>query len=273
MNAEIKPLPVRPIRNNAPNVARVYIGWDPREIDAYEVAKRTLIRTASVPVSITPLVLHQLELAGLMRRPLRKLQKGKGMVIKNGQVEKRVITSAQSMQMWDEISDAPMSTQFANSRWLTPLLAQTGWALFVDCDVVFLADVAELFAHADPQYAVMCVQHGAIEGNGFKMDGQIQTSYSRKNWSSVVLFNCDHPKNRGLTLELINKRPGRDLHRFCWLDDSDIGRLPGEWNWLVNVQPRPKAPKLAHFTLGGPWLPQWERQPHDDIWLGASQDC
>lgn len=253
---------------------RVYIGWDPREIDAYEVAKRTLIRHSSLPVSITPLVLHQLELAGLMRRPMRKLQKGKGMVIKNGQIEKRVITAAQSLQMWDEVSDAPMSTQFANSRFLTPMLAQTGWALFVDCDVVFMADVAELFACADPDKAVMCVQHAALEqGNGLKMDGQIQTQYNRKNWSSVMLFNCEHPKNRGLTLEMINKRPGRDLHRFCWLDDADIGALPAEWNWLVNVQPRPAAPKLAHFTLGGPWLPQWERKPHDDIWLGATQDC
>lgn len=273
MNAEIERLPVQRVLKSHPQPLHVYIGWDSREIDAYEVAKRTLIRNTSRPVSVTPLVLHQLELGGLMRRPIRKLQKGKGMVIKGGKIERRVITSAQSMQMWDEISDAPMSTQFANSRFLVPLLAQTGWALFVDCDVVFLGDVAELFEHADADKAVMCVQHGALEAAGFKMDGQIQTAYNRKNWSSVMLFNCDHPANRGLTLEVINRKPGRDLHRFCWLDDSQIGSLPAAWNWLVNVQPRPKDPKLAHFTLGGPWLPQWERQPHDDIWLGASQYC
>jgi hypothetical protein len=256
-----------------PDVLRVYIGWDPREIEAYEVAKRSLIRRSSRPVSIAPLVLADLELAGLMRRPIRRLPKGKPMIVQDGRVERRVVTSAQSLQMWDEISSAPMATQFANSRFLVPLLARTGWALFVDCDVVFLRDPVELFALADPDKAVMCVQHGKLEESGTKMDGQIQTVYSRKNWSSVMLFNCDHPKNKGLTLDLINKRPGRDLHRFCWLDDQDIGELPPEWNWLVNVQPRPADPKLAHFTLGGPWLPNWLRASHDDVWLGASQDC
>lgn len=251
----------------------VYIGWDPREDDAYKVARDSILRHASRSVSIIPLMLYRLELAGLMRRPVRRLQKGKGMIIKDGKIERRVITSGQSLQMWDEISDAPMSTQFANSRFLTPLLAQTGWAAFLDCDVVALDDIAELFDLADPSKALMCVQHGKLQEEGTKMDGQIQTVYNRKNWSSVMLFNCDHPKNRGLTLDLINTRPGRDLHRFCWLDDDDIGSLPEEWNWLVNVQPRPKTPKIAHFTLGGPWLPNWSRQPHDDLWLGASQNC
>jgi lipopolysaccharide biosynthesis glycosyltransferase len=222
---------------------------------------------------ITPLVLSRLELAGIMRRPTRRIPKGKGLVIKDGRIERRVITAAQSLQLWDEISDAPMATQFANSRFATPILAQTGWAAFLDCDVVALGDIGELFALADPDKAIMCVQHGRLAAEGLKMDGQIQTAYNRKNWSSVMLFNCDHPKNRGLTLDLINKRPGRDLHRFCWLEDDDIGNLPPEWNWLVNVQPRPDAPKIAHFTLGGPWLENWSRQRYDDVWLGASQNC
>lgn len=252
---------------------KVYIGWDPRETEAYEVARRSILRHASRPVSITPLVLRDLELQGLIRRPIRRLPKGKGMIIKDGRIERRVITAAQSLQMWDEVSDAPMATEFACSRFVTPILAQRGWALFVDCDVVALADIAELFELADPEKAVLCVKHGKLETEGVKMDGQIQTAYNRKNWSSVMLFNCEHPKNKGLTLDLINKRPGRDLHRFCWLDDHDIGALPGEWNWLVGVQPRPAEPKLAHFTLGGPWLPNWQRATHDDVWLGASQDC
>lgn len=279
MNAELKTEHERTIERRTIAAAvqkpplKVYIGWDPREVDAYEVAVRSIQRHAGQAVQITPLMLKQLELHGLMRRPLRRIPRGRGMIVREGRIERRVITGAQSLQMWDEISDAPMSTEFANSRFLTPLLAQTGWAAFLDCDVVAMGDIAEVFEHADPDKAVMCVQHGKLEETGTKMDGQIQTAYKRKNWSSVMLFNCDHPKNRGLTLDLINGKPGRDLHRFCWLDDEDIGALPGEWNWLVNVQPRPASPKLAHFTLGGPWLPGWERQPHDDIWLGASQDC
>jgi len=234
---------------------RIFMGWDSRELEAYKVAVRSLRRHTTRPLDITPLVLPKLELAGLMRRPRRP--------------------GVAPGSLWDTISDAPMSTEFAISRFLTPILAQSGWALFMDADMVALADVAELFALADDDKAVMCVQHEVNwpAGHAVKMDGQPQVAYLRKNWSSVMLFNCDHPKNLGLNLDMINGRPGRDLHAFCWLDDHDIGALPGEWNWLVNVEPRPAAPKLAHFTLGGPWFPDWKRQPHDDIWLGASQDC
>lgn len=240
------------------SAASVYVGWDAREVPAYQVACSTMVERSSIPLRITPLRLRPLELAGLIRRP-RSVRHG---------------------CMWDEISQAPMSTEFAISRFLTPLLAQSGWALFVDGDVVVLEDVASLYALADDDYAVMCVQHPwALSGGnppgdqGWKMDGQMQTSYARKNWSSVMLFNCDHPANRGLTLERINSLPGRDLHRFCWLDDRWIGALPPEWNWLVGVQSRPATPNLAHFTLGGPWLPGWEPHEHDDLWLAASANC
>jgi hypothetical protein len=249
--------PAAPVSRGTPIPAplKVVMGWDSREVPAYETAVRSMRRHSSRALDITPLQLPKLELAGLIRRPRRPgLTPG---------------------TLWDVLSDAPMSTEFANTRFLTPLLAQSGWVLFTDCDVVFLADVAELFALADEDKAVMCVQHEVDwpKGHALKMGGQIQTSYLRKNWSSVMLFNCDHPKNLGLTLDMINGRAGRDLHAFCWLDDHDIGALPGEWNWLVGVQPRPAAPKLAHFTLGGPWINDWKRQPHDDLWLGASQDC
>jgi lipopolysaccharide biosynthesis glycosyltransferase len=232
------------------SVASVYIGWDAREARAYEVAAQSLEERSSIPVQITPLRLRPLELQGLIRRP-RSIGRG--------------------AQMWDHISNAPMSTEFAISRFLTPLLAQAGWVLFCDCDVLFLEDIAGLFELADDEYAVMCVKHPPLEpGPGFKMDGQMQTSYARKNWSSVMLFNCDHPANRGLTLEKINTLPGRDLHRFCWLDERWIGELPPEWNWLVGVQPCPISPKLAHFTLGGPWLAGWIPHEHDSLWLAAS---
>ena len=250
------------------SVAKVYIGYDPREDAAAQAAEASLLARSSIPLDITQLHLRQLELAGLIRRPRKVLQKGAPMVIQNGHVHR---TAAKRGTLWDEISGAPMSTEFAISRFVTPLLAHRGWAAFLDCDTVALADIAELFALADPRYAVMCVQHGALHCHGeTKMDGQVQLPYVRKNWSSVMLFNCDHPANKGLTLELINRAPGRDLHRFCWLDDMWIGALPPEWNWLVGVQPRPAHPKLAHFTLGGPWLAGWTPHEHDDVWLAAA---
>jgi hypothetical protein len=84
------------------------------------------------------------------------------------------------------------------------------------------------------------------------------------------MFNCDHPANRRLSLDDINNRPGRDLHAFYWLHDSEIGELSREWNWLVNVQPEPERPRIAHYTLGGPWFDDWVPQPYDELWLEAA---
>jgi lipopolysaccharide biosynthesis glycosyltransferase len=224
---------------------KVFIGHDPREQAAYDVAVSSL-RAHSPSALVEGLRLDRLAATGLLRRP----------VDTRGQI-------------YDLPSNAPCSTEFAISRFLVPILCQSGWALFVDCDVVFMADVAELFALADPSKAVMVVKHDQL-GGGMKMDGQVQTHYARKNWSSVVLFNCDHPANRRLSLQDVNERPGRDLHAFYWLADDEIGSLPGEWNWLVNVEPKPETPKIAHFTEGGPWLPTWRGAEHDDLWLRAS---
>lgn len=227
---------------------RVYIGFDKREADAYEVAVDSLRRNASGPVAITPIVLDRNQRWGLISRPWR-ICKG---------------------SLWDVPSEAPQSTEFAISRFLTPILAQTGFALFVDSDVVFLGDVYELAALADPHRAIQCVQHAAQPiGSGVKMDGQLQLAYARKNWSSVMLFNCDHEAHGALTLDTLQRVPGRDLHRFFWCQDDEIGALPGEWNWLVGVQPKPTAPKLAHFTLGVPSMAGCEGSEHADVWWAA----
>lgn len=223
---------------------KVYIGYDSREHDAFETAAFSLLRHASIPVEITPLKLQKLEEWGLLRRP----------------------TDLRG-QRYDIISNAPASTEFAISRFLVPFLAQTGWALFVDCDVLFRADVAELLELADPRYALMCVKHDYVPSTASKMDGQAQTVYARKNWSSVMLFNCDHPANRRLSLADVQERRGFDLHQFYWLNDAEIGALPAEWNWLVNVEPEPLYPKIAHFTLGGPFTPGWSGAAHDGLWI------
>lgn len=260
------------MRADRQSVANVYIGWDSRELRAYEVAHYSLARNATCPVRITPLRLRELEAQGLYRRPRARLAKGRGLYIGEGKVERRVVSRASAGTMWDTVSGAPMATEFACSRFLTPLLAQSGWAAFMDCDVLVGGDVAELFALADPRFAVMVAKHAPIDGSSYKMDGQPQVPYYRKNWSSVMLFNCDHPSNRWLTLDRLNRTPGRDLHRFCWLQDEEIGALPLAWNWLVNVAPCPDDWKLAHFTLGGPWLAGWSPQAHDDLWLSAAAD-
>lgn len=222
---------------------RVYLGWDKREAEAYKVAGLSLAARTTVPVIITPLSESRLAESGFVRRP----------------------TDTRG-QRYDILSNAPASTEFAVTRFMTPLLAQTGWALFVDCDVVFMDDIAELFALADSKYAVMCVKHQFDGLTGTKMDSQIQSAYPRKLWSSVMLFNCDHPANKRLSLQDVNERPGRDLHAFYWLADSEIGELPPEWNWLVGLQPKPEVPKIAHFTLGTPNLVGVDPHPDHVIW-------
>lgn len=220
---------------------KVFIGYDGREAEAYRVAEKSLKRF-SPSATVTKLDADRLAAYGLLRRPTD---------LRGG--------------IYDFPSNAPASTAFHVSRFLVPHLAQSGWALFVDCDVVFLSDVAELFALADPSKAVMVVRHDQ-EGSGTKMDGQLQLRYPRKNWSSVVLFNCDHEANLRLSLQDVNERPGRDLHRFYWLHDSEIGELPSRFNWLVDVEPRPDDVAIAHMTLGGPWLEGWKGGSFDKEW-------
>lgn len=225
---------------------RIWIGYDAREEVAYDVAAHSLRAHASAPVSVTPLNIHWLAEYGLLRRPTDR----RG-------------------QLYDIPSNAPASTDFAISRFLVPILAQSGWALFCDSDVVFVGDVAELFALADDRYAVMVVKHSMTEAGGRKMDNQVQTAYPRKAWSSVVLWNCSHKANKRLSLVDVQERRGFDLHGFYWLADSEIGDLPPEWNWLVGVQPKPTAPKLAHFTLGIPAMAGLESCDHAEIWWEA----
>lgn len=223
---------------------RVFVGWDSREVTAYDVCKWSLARRCSYPVSVYPIMEKSVRHAGLYTREHEK---------KDG-------------QLWDKISGAPMSTEFAITRFLTPHLAQEGWALFIDCDMLILGDVSDLFKKADPKYAVQVVKHLHIPEETEKMDGQIQTAYPRKNWSSVMLFNCDHPANRNLTLEKINTLPGRDLHAFSWLKDEEIGSLPLDWNYLVDVSPEIDRPLLAHYTLGTPDMPGYTTGQWAEKW-------
>lgn len=222
---------------------RIFIGWDTRETEAFEVARRTAERFGH---EVTPLFEERLRAAGMLTRP----------------TDRRA-------QIFDLNSNAPQSTEFAITRFFVPLLAHSGWAMFVDCDVVFLEDPECLASFADPRRAVCVVKFPPLAVGGTKMDGQVQQPYPRKLWSSIVLWNCDHPGNRRLNLTSLNQLPGRDLHAFCWLADDEIGDLPPEANWLVGMQPKPERPLIAHYTLGTPNMPGRESTEHAQLWWAA----
>lgn len=225
---------------------RVYIGYDSHETAAYAVAMDSL-RRLSPTVPITTLDHERLRRSGLLTRTVYR----------------------DNNRRFDAASEAPVSTEFAISRFITPILAQSGYALFTDCDVVFMRDVEDIMQHVDGSKAVYVVKHNHKPSTVTKMGGHFQTTYDRKNWSSVMLFDCDHPANSRLTLFDLNNRTGRDLHQFYWLADEEIGELPSEWNWLVGEQPKPDYPAIAHFTLGGPWINGWKPREHDELWERA----
>ncbi len=229
----------------------VYIGYDAREHDAFLVAEASLRRHASEPIQVVPLCSGQLRAQRLLTRSV----------------------DSRGGRQYDLSSDAYQSTEFAVSRFLVPFLAQTGFAVFVDCDVVFTRDIVELLAEADSNKAVQVVKHEYAPCLNNKMDDQPQSAYHRKNWSSVMVWNCDHEANRRLTLDDVNKRRGLELHQFYWLHDSEIGDLNPAWNWLVGEQPKPPEVGVAHFTLGGPWVPGWQSTEHDEIWNNEAVIC
>jgi hypothetical protein len=226
----------------------IYIGYDPKPAEAlsFAVARHSIKGRLAYHIPIYGLQLDALKLQGLYWRS----------------------TEVRDGRLWDTISNAPMSTEFAISRFLVPHIQRAGLALFVDADVMARVSLTELFACADQSKACMVVKHAAYRpASERKMDGQVQTAYARKNWSSVVLFNCDHPSTRRLTPEMVNSRPGLWLHQFSWLDDSEIGELDSCWNHLVGEAiPRPDA-KLVHFTNGCPCIAGHEHCEFAGEWL------
>lgn len=212
---------------------RVFIGYDPREAVAFSVLSYSIHARSSVPVSIAALKLS--ELGGILTRERDPLQ----------------------------------STDFSFSRFLVPYLSgYEGWSLYLDCDMLMLEDVAELFGYANAGFAVLVVPHDHRPKEKKKFLGEKQTAYARKNWSSVMLFN--NARCRRLTPDYVNRASGLELHQFRWLgaerESDEIGTLPSRWNHLVGYdKPRPDA-AIAHYTLGGPYFRSYETCEYGREW-------
>lgn len=225
------------MKKNVPDrkVLNIYIGWDSREGLAADVCKFSIQKNSSIPVNVVYLKQEELR----------------------------------ESKLYDREPDPLASTEFTFTRFLVPTLNNhKGWAIFVDCDFLWVDDVANLLELADPSKAVMVVKHDYTPPEGTKMDGKQQSVYPRKNWSSMVLWNCEHPKNKALTIKEVNSQTGQYLHRFQWLDDDDIGELPMAWNWLVNWYRlhRDGTPSAIHYTEGGPWFDNYKNCEFAEEW-------
>lgn len=207
----------------------IFIGYDPREAIAYHVCVNSIIRNSSTPVSITPLALS----------------------------------------LFSDYTETHTdgSNQFIYSRFLVPYLTgYVGQAIYIDGDMVVRGDVAELWSLRDLTKDVQVVKHDYKTRMKEKYLGSKNEDYPCKNWSSVMLFNCQNFPTKKLTPEYVQQSTGAHLHRFEWTTDDRVGELPAEWNWLPDEYGANSDAKLLHYTLGTPSFHEFATTPMADEW-------
>lgn len=216
---------------------KVFIGYDNKEKVAFNVLSYSIIKHSSEPISITPIALNNI--GSVFNRERNNLS----------------------------------STEFSFSRFIIPhLMNYEGWAIFMDCDMLVIKDISELWNLRDDNYAVQVCKHDYIPKNQTKFLNQIQTVYPKKNWSSLMMMNCK--KCTKLTPEYINTASGLELHQFKWLDSEHmIGELPLEWNWLADEYPYKKEVYNIHYTEGGPYFMKYVSCDYNKEWFNYYKEC
>jgi hypothetical protein len=216
---------------------KIFVGYDPVETVSYHTMCHSILSRSTIPVSFTP----------INQRNLKRC--------------------------YDRPRDPKQSNEFSFTRFLVPYLCgYQGWAAFFDCDMMVRTDIKELYDLRDENKALLCVQHDYTPKLENKYLGNVQYQYPRKNWSSVVLWNCGHPANRILTPKYVEQATGLELHRFNHLTDSQIGSLDVGWNWLVqdynlsSLEGGKKRIKNVHWTNFGPWLNDYQHVDFADEW-------
>lgn len=216
----------------------VFIGYDARESIAFHVLEQSIIDNTTAPVAIIPL-------------------------------------ASRMLRNFDGQRDGTNS--FIYSRFLVPELCDyDGWALYMDSDMLLRDDLLKLWDMRDSSKAVMVVQHDyhtkhkrKLIGTPMECDNQ---DYPRKNWSSLMMWNCGHPQNRILTREFVSESPGSVLHRFQWLKDDEIGSLPVTWNHLVGEYEANDEANMVHFTYGAPCFSHYRKCDYSTEWHTVKED-
>lgn len=214
---------------------KIFIGWDSRDRAAYDVLKFSIEKNTFNKIKIIPLNHKELRRQGYFSRPW--------------------LVEPQTGDMIDLVDKRKFSTEFSHTRFLVPELCKhQGWAVYMDCDMLVRCNIKELLELKDESKAVMVVKHNHKPKQERKDTGEPQQRYHRKNWSSMVLWNCGHPSNKQASIFTVNTRAGSWLHGFEWLNDLEIGALPSYFNWIEGSTPiEDVPPKIIHFSQGGPW--------------------
>ena len=211
---------------------KIFVGFDGKvEPVAYHTFCQSVIEKSSIPVSFTPLALNTLS------------------------------------EYKETHTDG--SNAFIYSRFLVPYLCDfKGMALFVDGDMICRTDIAEILWEHDQDEAVKVVKHYYQTKHPIKYLGAKNEDYPKKNWSSVMLWNCGHHLNKQLTPQFVMDKPGKYLHRFEWLKHEDqVGKLDDTWNWLADEYNHNPDAKITHYTIGSPCFKGYQNGDYSDEWF------
>jgi lipopolysaccharide biosynthesis glycosyltransferase len=204
---------------------KIFIGWDSRFPEPALVLEYSLKKHSSIPLDINFLKYEELD---FNREP-----------------------------------DPLASTEFTYTRFLVPhLCGFKGKAIFMDNDMLCFNDIKELDDLSMEGLTLRVVKHDHKPLTTTKMYGTPQTSYPRKNWSSLMLMDCS--KLTIWTKRVVETASGAYLHRFEDILDENIGDIDSVWNSLDMMDDKTK---IIHYTDGGPWFENYVDHPHADIWF------
>jgi hypothetical protein len=221
------------------DVIKVFIGYDPVESVAWHTMAHSILMRSSKPVALIP------------------------------------VNIANFKEIYKRPRDPKQSNEFSFTRFLVPYLSNyEGYALFFDCDMMLRTDIAEIFdvIKEQPDKALYVVKHDYEPRDDIKFLNTVQYKYPRKNWSSVVLWNCGHPANKMVNPDFVNNAAAMELHRFAWLEDDQIGELNVRWNWLVGEYDEPPQDvKNVHWTVGGPYFEEYKSVDFSEEWFAENE--
>jgi hypothetical protein len=214
---------------------KIFIGYDPREAAAFHTLIQSIMDKATIPFDIIPLDIRNLP-------------------------------------MYKREIDTRQSNEFSFTRFLVPYLSNyKGISIYLDCDMMLRTDIAEVLQEVNDK-PVYLVKHDYTPKDKYKYLGAKQYNYPRKNWSSFVVWNCNHESNKIVTDSFVNTASAAELHQFKFLKDNEIGELDVRWNWLVGEYDNPPDDvKNVHWTIGGPYFEKYKDADFSKEWFDFNQ--